>query len=139
MYADSWPHVNILKKSTYILLFIATGALWLLFSVLNDNSKLTVCPSKLIFGFPCPGCGTTHAAKMLLKGDVAGSVMHNPNALLLIVFAVVYTAMAVYDVLRKTSVGTTFDLLFSPYKRKFIYPALLIFEIFVWVKNIIMS
>ncbi len=35
------------------------------------------CPSKLITGFDCPGCGTQRALHALLHGDVAGAVRYN--------------------------------------------------------------
>lgn|GEM_PF-421410 len=30
----------------------------------------TICPMQLLFGLPCPGCGLTRAAMLLLKGQV---------------------------------------------------------------------
>lgn len=39
------------------------------------------CPSKLITGFDCPGCGSQRAVHSLLNGDFAGMMRY--NALLL--------------------------------------------------------
>ena len=35
------------------------------------------CPSKIITGFDCPGCGTQRALYALLHGDLAGAVRYN--------------------------------------------------------------
>lgn len=40
------------------------------------------CPSVVIFGFPCPGCGMTRAVLYLLKGQFARSWELNPAAIL---------------------------------------------------------
>lgn len=37
-----------------------------------------VCPSMLVFGLPCPGCGLTRAGILLLKGDFAGAFQMHP-------------------------------------------------------------
>lgn len=35
------------------------------------------CPSKLITGYDCPGCGSQRAIHAILNGDIAGAVRHN--------------------------------------------------------------
>lgn len=35
------------------------------------------CPSKIITGFDCPGCGTQRALYALLHGDLAAAVRYN--------------------------------------------------------------
>jgi hypothetical protein len=39
------------------------------------------CPSALLLHRPCPGCGMTRAAWMLLRGDVHGSIAMHPLAI----------------------------------------------------------
>lgn len=36
------------------------------------------CPSKLIFGLPCPGCGMTRAAVSLLRLDFKSAFYYHP-------------------------------------------------------------
>lgn len=45
-----------------------------------------VCPSEIIFGLPCPGCGLSRAALLLLKGDIACSLHMNPMLLFIPVY-----------------------------------------------------
>ena len=126
-----------LRQSTYILLFIATGALWLLFSILCDGATFIVCPSKLIYNIACPGCGTTHAAKLLLSGQIFHSIYCNPNALLLIVFAVIYTTTALRDYMYKNVIGVTFHKLFNDRVKRIAIPTVLLLELAIWIKNIV--
>lgn len=46
------------------------------------------CPSVLITGFPCPGCGMTRALLSLLKGQIARAWALNPAAVFWIMWAV---------------------------------------------------
>ncbi|MBW2275896.1 MAG: DUF2752 domain-containing protein [Deltaproteobacteria bacterium] len=46
------------------------------------------CPYRAFTGEPCSLCGTTTAARLLLSGDLAASVSHNPLALGLVVLGV---------------------------------------------------
>ncbi len=43
--------------------------------------KIQLCPFRFVTGHPCPGCGLTHAALWLARGDIAESL--RAHALLL--------------------------------------------------------
>jgi len=45
-----------------------------------------VCPSEILLGLPCPGCGLTRAALLLAKGDISGSLNMNPMLLFIPVY-----------------------------------------------------
>ena len=45
------------------------------------------CPSVLISGFPCPGCGMTRAVLYLLRGQLARSWALNPAAVFWVLWA----------------------------------------------------
>ena len=45
-----------------------------------------VCPSEIFLGLPCPGCGLTKAALLLVKGDITGSLRMNPMLLFIPVY-----------------------------------------------------
>lgn len=42
----------------------------------------TICPVRLVTGYPCPGCGITRAALSLLRLDFAGAATLNPSVFL---------------------------------------------------------
>ncbi len=48
------------------------------------------CPSVLISGFPCPGCGMTRAMIYLLRGEVGRSCAINPAGVLWAAWAVLF-------------------------------------------------
>ena len=55
--------------------------------VASDSSPV-LCPLRAITGVPCPFCGMTRGVVDVVHGDVAGSLLMNPGALLLVTAAV---------------------------------------------------
>lgn len=45
------------------------------------NGTLPICPSKLLFGIDCPGCGGQRMLYSLLHGDVVGALHYNAVSL----------------------------------------------------------
>ncbi|MDO4285889.1 MAG: DUF2752 domain-containing protein [Eubacteriales bacterium] len=45
------------------------------------------CPSVIVSGLPCPGCGLTRAVLLLLRGEWAASAAMNPMAVPVLLFA----------------------------------------------------
>nr|WP_064569504.1 DUF2752 domain-containing protein [Gordonia sp. LAM0048] len=43
----------------------------------TPGGALPVCPTKLIFGVTCPGCGSLRAVYSLLHGDVPAALHYN--------------------------------------------------------------
>ena len=56
----------------------------------EGQTCIAVCPSKLFYGLPCPGCGTTRATLQLLHGNLLAAVRLNPNCLLAAAFLLFY-------------------------------------------------
>ena len=44
---------------------------------------IVLCPLRRFTGIPCPGCGSTRAAMLLLRGEFAAAVAMNPLAVVL--------------------------------------------------------
>ena len=67
------------RKDVFILILVYLfGIVWI---VLNKclNLSITLCPTKILWGIPCPGCGITRAVKLCFEGDLLAAVRMNPN------------------------------------------------------------
>lgn len=53
------------------------GIIWIILDYFN-SSEITVCPFKLVAGYPCPSCGTTRSITALLHGNILEAFMINP-------------------------------------------------------------
>lgn len=47
----------------------------------SDDVRYSVCLTRRLSGFPCPGCGFTRASARLAKGEVAESLRMHPLAI----------------------------------------------------------
>jgi hypothetical protein len=52
------------------------------------ESEQSLCPFKLLTGFPCPGCGITKALVFLYEGDIIKSLQYHLFALPVVLFCV---------------------------------------------------
>ena len=73
--------------STSVFYLIAT--IWLLLNFWGIIS-VTICPLKLLFHIPCPGCGITRASGLLLQGQIIDAVMMNPNVLIVLPYIAIF-------------------------------------------------
>ena len=62
----------------------------------------TICPMQLLFGLPCPGCGLTRAAFLLLRGDLPAAFAMHPF-LFAWILLVCYWAVCRYVLGRKAA------------------------------------
>ena len=51
-----------------------------------------ICPSRLLFGVNCPGCGMTRSVLLTLGGDLRGALSVNPAGPFLVVALVLLAA-----------------------------------------------
>jgi hypothetical protein len=69
----------------------------------NYNSNFTegptVCPFRLVTGFPCPGCGTTRAVAAFLDGRLSDSIEFNPLGVTFLAAALLWGAK--FDILER--------------------------------------
>jgi hypothetical protein len=66
-----------------------------------------ICPTALLFGLPCPGCGLTRATVALLHGDFAAAFRFHPLVIVLAPLFAGAMLKALVDYVRGTSAGTT--------------------------------
>lgn len=58
----------------------AAALLALVLPAPTGEPRPVFCPSRLLLGLPCPGCGMTRAVAALLRGDLAGAFILHPWA-----------------------------------------------------------
>ena len=61
-----------------IPLIILGGVLGLLYAYTSTKGYNTLCPIKLVTGFPCPGCGMTRAHFALLHFNLTKAFYYHP-------------------------------------------------------------
>lgn len=145
-----------LAKRLYMWLLIALAAvglsalLYYIFAAAEESRR--VCPLLNLTGIPCPSCGGSRAFARLLAGDFAGSLALNPNAMLVAIILMATAIMALYDF---------FAIAYKPLQNRMMLPRLyrfvlpsrrrtlrqrsvliaimvaaILFEAFVWIRNI---
>ncbi len=78
-------------QSGAVLLVVVSTAVAVSLRDPHEPGSFGICPSLLLFGIHCPGCGTLRGMADLTSGDIAGTVGHN---LLLLPMVVVLVAWA---------------------------------------------
>lgn len=72
--------------------FIWIGALIFL-AVPGKHHNMDLCPSRLLFGVKCMGCGIGHSMSMVLHGNIAESFRYHVLgvfAVIMIIYRIVY-------------------------------------------------
>ena len=98
----------------------------------------TVCPSKLMFHIPCPGCGVTRATLMFFEGKFWDAILFNPNCLLAVSYIFLYPLAAFYALLFKHSFIVDCYNYFTKQMEKKVFLGIVLFvEGTIWVYNIV--
>ena len=84
-----------LWKKHKVEMFIIAGII-VVYAVLSVLG-ITTCPSKALFGIPCPGCGISRAFMSALQLNFAAAFEYNPLWVLVPVVLIVVTALSAYD------------------------------------------
>lgn len=128
-------------KNLYIYSVIAYLAicLWIAITWFCEGQiAITVCPSKLIFHIPCPGCGVTRATMLVLHGQIKEALCLNPNVIFSIGFLFVYPWIVLYDGFTGSkyllNIYCSIDALL---KRPIIFGLFGLAEIGIWIHNIV--
>ena len=113
--------------------------IWLLFSYLYEGQvNVVVCPMKLIYHIPCPGCGVTRATLLFFHGQIAEAVSLNPNVIFSIGFICVFPMILGYDAITQSTLLYKFFYKIDSFlKNKWVFILFIGFELFVWIHNIV--
>lgn len=122
------------RKDVFILILVYLfGIVWI---VLNKclNLSITLCPTKILWGIPCPGCGITRAVKLCFEGDLLAAVRMNPNIIL------VWIVLPIAPLILITQLKTRKDYIarINAFLDKKVYLVIiLIAEGSIWIYNIV--
>lgn len=102
--------------------------------------ELTICPSKLLYKIPCPGCGVTRATLLFIEGHIKQALLLNPNCLFAVIFIYLYPIIALYSLLYKQSyIAYLYNITNNALKNKIILFIVIFFETAIWLHNIIID
>ena len=116
--------------STSVFYLIAT--IWLLSNFWSIIS-VAICPLKLLFHMPCPGCGITRASGLLLQGQIIDAVMMNPNVLIVLPYIAIFPLLLFIRIKYHLDYITK---ILSLLNLKKVYIPLAIAEVLIWLHNI---
>lgn len=126
---------NRLYLITGIVCFFAI--LWLLIDYFS-LAEITVCPVKLVSGYPCPSCGTTRSIQALMHGHIGEAFMINPFGIISVAIIIGVLILLMLDLTTKK------DYYYKTYrkielylqKHKIVSAGLIILVIINWAWNI---
>ncbi len=130
--------MEVKRMTLYLWVGYVAVVLWLLFCNSHHGSNIIVCPSKLLWNIPCPGCGITRATLLFLHGNIWEAIKTNPNVLLSVLFLIAFPLVAITQRITGIDyVHRTYVRIENCLKKKSVLLVVLCFEIMVEVHNII--
>ena len=85
-------------KALFAIITLIIAIIWVW---MGDSFPIhPFCPFHKITGIPCPGCGGTRAARLLLAGDLKAAILMNPLSVLLCILIPILTIIFCYDTLK---------------------------------------
>ena len=101
---------------------------------------IAICPSKLLYGIPCPGCGVTRATISFLEWHFSKALALNPNCILAIAFIFFYPIIVICSLIyRQSYILYFYNIIVEKLAdKRYLFP-LLLFEVCVWLHNIIVG
>lgn len=122
-----------LQDEIILVLIYLLGIVWM---ILNRLGKLDimVCPTKWLFHIPCPGCGMTRAANLLLNGDIVGALRMNPNIVAVTILVMVALPLLISSLFTSKNYIERIDHKLNT--SLFLIP-FSVFEVLVWAYNIL--
>lgn len=102
----------------------------------NLDNEQSLCPFKMITGFPCPGCGITKSIVYFYEGDIYRSLLHHLFGPIFILFCVLVLFKLVAEIIYQKPF---FDRIFYSMKLAYIMGILLgiyhLIRLFFYIKN----
>ena len=122
------------RQDTIVLsLIYVLGIVWVILNKYLDID-IILCPTKVLLGIPCPGCGITRALKLCFEGSLEAAIQMNPNIILVWIIAPVAPFLLILQFTTRNNYIEKINIFLN--KRTFI----LVFgltEGVIWAYNII--
>ena len=97
----------------------------------------TVCPSRLLCGLPCPGCGASRAMELLFQGKWTDAFLMNANAYLIAVSLITASLAWIADICLHTSfLERCYKWVNHCLQCKWVWIPLVVVETIVWAVNV---
>lgn len=110
---------------------------WLIFANIEGQTGIIVCPSKLLYHLPCPGCGITRATLKFLNFEMLDALRINPNVIFSIIFLICCPIILFADYVYKSCFTVyLYDYIETMLHKKIVWIPFFIFEILIWLHNI---
>ena len=126
-------------KKFYILstIIYAIACAWVMVAYCTEGqSGLVVCPSKLIYHIPCPGCGMTRATLLVIHGHWADAIKMNPNVVICMVGIIIFPILLVADMARGTAcLHQTYQKIEHLLHKRLVISLILLFEWAIMAHN----
>lgn len=102
----------------------------------NLDNEQSLCPFKMLTGFPCPGCGITKSIVYFYEGDIYRSLLHHLFGPIFILFCVLVLFKLIAEIIYQKPF---FDRIFYSMKLAYIMGILLgiyhLIRLFFYIKN----
>jgi hypothetical protein len=135
----NFRHISTKKLYLVSIIIYIIVILWLTLALrYQGQMTIVVCPSKLLYHIPCPGCGITRSTLLFIRGYYIDSLKLNPNVLLSICFVLGFPIVVIFEIITgKRTLLLFYKYLTQKLQNRVILTIFLIFEIIVWIHNIL--
>lgn len=100
------------------------------FSPVTESSKFLSCPSKMIFGLNCPGCGSQRMIHSLLHFRFSEAFGYNPLLFLVLPFVLILT----FQFVSNTFFNTNYRIKLL-YNNKFVWSLFAVLLVYMVLRN----
>lgn len=102
----------------------------------NLDNEQSLCPFKMLTGFPCPGCGITKSIVYFYEGDIYKSLLHHLFGPIFVVFCLLVLFKLVAEIIYQKPF---FDKIFYSMKLAYLMGILLgiyhLIRLFFYIRN----
>lgn len=136
----NYKHICIKKFTLLLAVSYLIVCLWLIYANSGGQTGIIVCPSKLFYHLPCPGCGITRATIKFLHCNVFDAILLNPNVIFSIAYLLICPIIITIELITKKEIAIyLYKRIEKCLHRKKIWIPIFIVEILIWIHNIMMN